>query len=75
MNKTQEGWADSLFFHRLTNNVELLGHAQLIDTSRNVAALAGRVFYEDSLSRVTLTRDPAVIGQTEEKSRGGAGLL
>ncbi len=62
MNKTQEGWADSLFFHRLTNNVELLGHAQLIDTSRNVAALAGRVFYEDSLSRVTLTRDPAVIG-------------
>ena len=69
MNKTQEGWADSLFFHRLTNNVELLGHAQLIDTSRNVAALAGRVFYEDSLSRVTLTRDPAVIGRTEEKSR------
>ena len=69
MNKTQEGWADSLFFHRLTNDVELLGHAQLIDTSRNVAALAGRVFYEDSLKRVTLTRDPAVIGQTEEKTR------
>ena len=69
MNKTQEGWADSLYFHRLSKNVELLGHAQLIDTSRHVASLAGRIFYEDSLSRVTLTRDPAVIGQTEEKAR------
>ena len=66
MSQAQEGWCDSLFFSRLTSNVEMLGNAQVTDTTKNVFGLAGRLEYVDSISKVTLTRKPAVISQTEE---------
>lgn len=66
MSEDQEGWCDSLFFYRNTTDVEMLGNAQVTDTTRNVFGLAGRLQYVDSLSRVTMTRNPAVISQTEE---------
>lgn len=62
MSDTQEGWADSLYYYRSSKNIELLGNAQVTDTTRDVSALAGRIFYTDSLSEVKLTKDPAVIG-------------
>lgn len=62
MSDTQEGWADSLYYYRSSKNIELLGNAQVTDTTRDVSALAGRIFYTDSLSEVKLTRDPAVVG-------------
>lgn len=62
MSDTQEGWADSLYYYRSSKNIELLGNAQVTDTTRDVSALAGRIFYTDSLSEVKLTRDPAVFG-------------
>lgn len=65
MSDTQEGWADSLYYYRSSKNIELLGNAQVTDTMRDVSALAGRIFYTDSLSEVKLTRDPAVIGVTK----------
>ena len=65
MSTDQEGWCDSLYFDRMSSGVELLGNAQVTDTTRNVFALAGRIEYVDSVSRVTLTRKPAVITQTE----------
>ena len=67
MSEDQEGWCDSLFFERNTSDVEMLGNAQVTDTTRNVYALAGRIEYMDSLSRVTLTRKPAVISQVKEQ--------
>ena len=67
MTEDQEGWSDSLFFYRNTSDVEMLGNAQVSDTTRNVFALAGRIHYMDSLSKITLTRKPAVISQTEEE--------
>ncbi len=67
MSEDQEGWCDSLYFYRNTSDVEMLGNAQITDTTRNVFALAGRIEYVDSLSKVTLTRKPAVISQTEEQ--------
>ena len=67
MTPDQEGWCDSLFFYRATQDVEMLGNAQISDTTRNVFAIAGRVQYQDSLAKVTLTRKPAVITQTEEE--------
>ena len=70
MTPDQEGWCDSLYFYRNTQDVEMLGHAQVTDTTRNVFSLAGRIQYQDSLSRVTLTRKPAVITQTEEEDGG-----
>ena len=67
MSEDQEAWCDSLYYNRNTNLVEMLGHVQVTDTTRNVFALAGRIEYLDSLSKVTLTREPAVITQTEEQ--------
>lgn len=67
MSDSQEGWCDSLFFFRNTSDVEMLGRAQVTDTTRNVFGLAGRIHYLDSLSKVTMTRKPAVITETEEK--------
>lgn len=69
MTPDREGWADSLYFHRLTMNVEMLGNVQISDTSNNVSALAGRIVYTDSLSRIELTRDPAVIGISEGENQ------
>lgn len=66
MSLDQEGWCDSLYFFRSTSDVQMLGNAQITDTTRNVFSLAGRIDYVDTLSRVTLTRDPAVITQTED---------
>lgn len=67
MSEDQEGWCDSLYFFRNTSNIDMLGNAQVNDTTRNVFGLAGRIEYVDSISKVTLTRKPAVISQTEEE--------
>lgn len=66
MTDTQEGWSDSLYFYRNTSDVEMLGRAQVTDTSRNVSAVAGRIRYSDSLAQVTLTRKPAIISEIED---------
>lgn len=65
MTPDREAWADSVYFHRNSLNVEMLGNAQLTDTTRDIAAVAGRMLYTDSLSRIDMMRDPAVIGLTE----------
>ena len=62
MSDVQEGWADSLFYYRSSGDVELLGNAQITDSTKELTAVAGRMFYEDSLSRIKMTRDPAIIG-------------
>ena len=67
MSEDQEGWSDSLYFYRNTSNIEMLGNAQVMDTTRNVFGLAGRIEYVDSISKVTMTRKPAVISETEEE--------
>lgn len=70
MSPDQEGWCDSLYFNRVSTGVELLGNAQVSDTTRNVFALAGRIEYVDSVSKVTMTRKPAVISRTETEDGG-----
>ena len=67
MTDSQEGWCDSLYFYRNTSDLEMLGNAQVTDTTRNVFALAGRIQYQDTKSKVTLTRKPAVITETEDQ--------
>ena len=69
MTDTQEGWSDSLYFYRNTMDVVMLGRAQVSDTTRNVSGLAGRIEYIDSLSRVTMTRKPAVISEVAEEDQ------
>lgn len=70
LTENQEAWADTLVYYRVPNNVEMFGHVELLDTTRNVAAVAGYVQYIDSLSFIKLTREPAVIaisGQGEKR--------
>ncbi|MBR5141990.1 MAG: hypothetical protein IKW55_05850 [Bacteroidales bacterium] len=67
MSEDQEGWCDSLFFYRNTSNIDMLGNAQVTDTTRNIFGLAGRIEYVDSIAKVTMTRKPAVISETSEQ--------
>ena len=61
LTESQETWSDTLYYHRAVNDVEMLGNVELMDTTRNVYALAGRFEYTDSLSQVRMTREPAVM--------------
>ena len=67
MSEEQEAWCDSLFFYRNTSDIDMLGRAQVTDTTRNIFGLAGRIEYIDSVSKVTMTRKPAVISETKNK--------
>ena len=69
LSKDQEAWSDSLYYYRNTKNLHLLGNAQVQDTTRSVFALAGSIYYEDSLKQVTLTRDAAVALDTQRDVR------
>ena len=66
LSETQEAWCDSLYYYREPENILLLGKAQIQDTTRNVYGLANRIFYEDSLSRITMEHDAAVALRTED---------
>jgi len=69
LTENQETWSDSLYYHRATKDVEMLGHVELMDTTRNVYALAGRFEYADSLEQLRLTREPAIMS-VDENERG-----
>lgn len=56
----QESWSDSLYYYRIPGDVLMLGSAQIQDSTRNVAAVSDYLYYEDSLSRVTLRKQAAV---------------
>lgn len=68
MTDTQEAWSDSLIYNRLTEDAEMFGNVELLDTSRQVAAVAGYMQYIDSLQYIRMARDPAVIVVSEEKA-------
>lgn len=63
---TQEGWADTLHFAKLTSDIELHGNVQINDDEKKVAGLAGHVFYVDSLERITMTVDATVIAEVKD---------
>ena len=68
LTENQEGWADSLKYFRNTKDAEMFGNAQVLDTTRNVASVAGYMQYCDSLSKILMRRDPAVICVVEQDS-------
>ena len=67
LTKDQEGWSDSLYYFRNDRQVEMHGNAQVTDTVKNVSAVGHKIVYVDSLSRVTLTGQAAVIARVSEK--------
>ena len=69
LTQDQETWSDSLYYYRALNDADLLGHAELMDTTRNVFALAGKFQYTDSLSQIRMTREPAIMSISEENGK------
>lgn len=67
----QEGWCDSLYFHKTDKSLELLSNAQITDTTRSVTGLAGFISYRDSLSRIVMHDDPLLFTSIEEKDTAG----
>ena len=65
MSADQEAWCDSVYYYRAVNDVTMLGHVQIVDTTRNVSAVAGKAEYKDALSKITMRRNPAVIAKSE----------
>lgn len=63
----QETWCDSLYFYRIPNNVLMTGSIQLQDSLHNTTAVSRYLFYEDSLSTVTLRKEAAVAIVTEDE--------
>ena len=66
MSENEEAWCDSVYYYRALNDVTMLGNVQIIDTTRNVSAVAGRAEYKDSLARISMRRDPAIIAKTTD---------
>jgi len=60
----QEAWSDSLYFYRLSDDIEMHGHAQLQDTTRDVFGLADYIYYSDTLSQVTMRDNAAIAVRT-----------
>lgn len=69
LTKDQEAWADTLYYFRDLNNMDMMGGVELMDTTRNAYALAGRFEYRDSLGQMRMTRDPAVMSIVEENGK------
>lgn len=55
-----ETWCDTLLYYRTPNDIDMYGNVQLQDSVNRTSAVASRLFYQDSLAKVTLTKDAAV---------------
>ena len=65
MSEAQEGWTDSMYFYRNSNDFLMLTGSQFMDTTRNVRALGDYIFYVDTLSQLTMKRNASIVFQTE----------
>ena len=69
LTKDQEVWADSMYYYRALNDIDMLGNAELMDTTRNVYALAGKFHYRDSLSEIRMLDDPAIMSILDDEGQ------
>lgn len=68
MSEAQEGWADTLFFHKLTQDLEMYGNVQLRDTTRGVSAMAETLFYVDSTATLTMQTNATLVAEVEDST-------
>ena len=64
----QEGWADTLHFNKLTQDIDLHGNVQVTDDSRKVSGLSEHIWYVDSLDRLTMSVDATIIAEVEDQN-------
>ena len=65
----QEAWCDTLYYYRTPNDIEMYGKAQVQDTTRNVFGLADYIYYQDSISQVTMEKNAAVAIKTTQNEK------
>lgn len=65
----QEVWCDTLYYYRTPNDIEMYGKAQVQDTTRNVFGLADYIYYQDSISQVTMEKNAAVAIKTTQNEK------
>ena len=68
MTKTQESWADTLHFNKLTQDFELHGNVQVTDDERKVSGFGEHIWYVDSLDRLTMSVDATIIAEVEDEN-------
>ena len=71
MDTNNEMWCDSLYFYKKLKSLQLMGNAQISDSSRASTGLSGRMYYRDSLSFAKMWDDPLLITLTEEEDKEG----
>ena len=64
----QEGWADTLHFNKLTQDIDLHGNVQVTDDSRKVTGLGENIWYVDSLDLLTMSVDATIIAEVEDEN-------
>ena len=64
----QEGWADTLHFNKLTQDIDLHGNVQVTDDSRKVSGMGENIWYVDSLDRLTMSVDATLIAEVEDQN-------
>ena len=69
LSPTQEIWCDSLYYWRAVEDVKMIGNVQVTDTTRDVSAMAEIMFYQDSLSRLTMEFDATVAAASENQGK------
>ena len=69
LSEDQEVWTDSLYFYRGPGDLLMFGNVQLQDTTRNVTAVGEKLHYNDTLSKVKLQRNAAVVMRTGEGAK------
>lgn len=66
--RDQEAWCDSLHYWRLSNDALMCGNVAVLDTTRDVMAVARSAHYVDTARSVTLRQDAAVMGIDRQES-------
>ena len=67
-NQSKEAWCDSLYYYRLSNDIEMFGRVQMQDSLNSTTAVSNYMHYEDSLARVSLRKEAAVAIVSEQNN-------
>ncbi|MEG2479133.1 MAG: OstA-like protein, partial [Mucinivorans sp.] len=67
LTKAQEMWGDTVTYYQPLRQAVMVRNVQLLDTANRSIALSDWGFYDDSLGRATLARNPSVRSYNEKK--------
>ena len=63
----QEVWADSIYFDRTTQDGNLFGNIQMLDTTQNMLIFGDKAEIREKMESITVTKNPAALHYTLPK--------